>query len=111
MVIKNIKSFTAIKLIDAIINNPQESRRPWMLDLFEKHGKANKSNYRFQFWQHENHPILLDNVEMYNQRLVYLHGNPVRAGFVREPQEWLYSSAIDYHLQDGKGLLDLAGLD
>lgn len=27
MVIKNIKSFTAIKLIDAIINNPQESRR------------------------------------------------------------------------------------
>jgi putative transposase len=51
-----------------------------MLDLFEKHGKANKSNYTFQYWQHENHPILLDNLEMYNQRLVYLHENPVRAG-------------------------------
>ena len=111
MVIKNIKSFTAIKLIDAIINNPHESRRSWMLDLFEKHGKANKSNYRFQFWQHENHPILLDNLKMYNQRLVYLHENPVRAGFVREPQEWLYSRAIDYYIPNGKGLLDSAGLD
>ena len=27
MVIKNIKSFTAMKLIDAVINNPQESRK------------------------------------------------------------------------------------
>lgn len=111
MVIKNIKSFTAIKLTDAIINNPQESRRSWMLDLFEKHRKANKSNYRFQFWQHENHPILLDNLKMYNQRLDYLHENPVRAGFVREPQKWLYSSAIDYYIPNGKRLLDLAGLD
>ncbi len=111
MVIKNIKSFTAIKLIDAIINNPQESRKSWILDLFEKHGKANKSNYRFQFWQHENHPILLDNSKMYNQRLRYLHENPVRVGFVREPQEWLYSSAIDYYVHNGKGLLDLVRLD
>ena len=83
MVIKNIKSFTAIKLIDEIINNPQESRRSLMLDLFEKNGKTNKSNYLFQFWKHEKHPILLDILKMYNQRLVYLHENPVRAGFVR----------------------------
>ena len=100
-----------MKVIDAIINNPQESRRSWMLDLFEKHGKANKSNYRFQFWQHENHPGLLDNLKMNNQRLGYLHESSVRAGFVREPQEWLYSSAIDYYIPNGKGLLDLAGLD
>ena len=46
---------------------------------------------------------------MYNQRLD-LHENPVRAGFVREPQEWLYGSAIDYYISNGKGLLDLAGL-
>jgi len=27
LVLKNIKSFTALKIIDAIINNPQESRK------------------------------------------------------------------------------------
>ncbi len=103
MVIKNIKSFTAMKLIDAIINNPQESRKRWMLDLFEKNGANMKSNFRFQFWQHENHPVLLTNKEMYDQRLVYTHENPERAGFVRQPQDWKYSSAIDYYTAYGKG--------
>ncbi len=52
-VIKNIKSFTAIKIIDAIINNEQERRKKWMLDIFEKRGQENKRNYRYQFWVHE----------------------------------------------------------
>jgi putative transposase len=111
LVIKNIKSFTAIKLIDAIINNQQESRKQWMLDLFEQNGKANKSNYRFQFWKHENHPVLLNNEKMYVQRLNYLHENPVRAGFVTGPQDWLYGSGIDYYTTNGKGLLELVRLD
>ena len=111
MVIKNIKSFTAIKLIDAIINNHQESRKKWMLDIFEERGKINKSNYRFQFWQHENHPVLLNNEKMYNQRINYLHENPVKAGFVSEPQDWMYSSAVDYYTANRKGLLDLIRLD
>ena len=49
MVIKNIKSFTAMKIIDAIINNKQESRKEWMPDIFEKNGQRTKSNFRFQF--------------------------------------------------------------
>jgi hypothetical protein len=39
MVIKNIRGFTSMKIMDAIINNPQESRKAWMLDLFEKNGQ------------------------------------------------------------------------
>lgn len=42
MIIKNIKSFTAMKIIDAIINNSRESRREWLLPLFEKYGAMNK---------------------------------------------------------------------
>jgi putative transposase len=107
LVLKNIKSFTALKIIDAVINNQKESRKGWMLDLFEKNGKANKSNFRFQFWQHENHPVLLDTNEMLEQRINYLHDNPVRAGFVTQPEDWLYSSAIDYYSENEKGLLEL----
>lgn len=106
MVLKNIKSFTAIKIIDAVINSEHESRRSWMLDIFEKNGRENKCNYRFQFWQYENHPILLDSEHKFQQRLDYLHQNPVRAGFVFEPQDWKYSSATDYYT-NLKGLLDL----
>ncbi|MEO7310556.1 MAG: transposase [Chitinophagaceae bacterium] len=111
MVLKNIKSFTAIKIIDAVIKNHQESRKDWLLPLFEQHGKQQKSNFRYQFWQHENHPILLDNKVMYLQRMHYLHENPVRAGFVIHGYDWLYSSAIDYYLEPQKGLLELLILE
>ena len=56
-----------------------------------------------------NHPVLLNTTEMYNQRLNYLHWNPITASYVKEPWHWLYSSAIDYMKKD-KGLLDLVFL-
>ena len=72
--------------------------------------KKSSSNFRYKFWEHENHPVLLDNTEMYNQRLNYLHWNPVTASYITEPWHWFYSSAIDY-FRDKKGLLDLVILD
>ena len=36
---RNIKSFTAMKLIDAIINNSKESRKEYLLHIFETEGK------------------------------------------------------------------------
>ena len=108
MVLRNIKSFTSMKLIDAIINNPKESRKECMLGIFEKNGLESKNNHRFQFWQVGNHPILLDNdANRFDQRLLYLHENPVKAGFVTFPQEWKYSSAIDYYIACD-GLLKLS---
>lgn len=107
---RNIKSYTAMKLIDAIINNPKESRKEHLLHTFEEAGKRSNSNFRYKVWEHENHPVLLDSTEMYNQRFNYLHWNPVTAGFVAEPWHWLYSSAIDY-FTDKKGLLDIIMLD
>ena len=47
---------------------------------------------------------------MYNQRLNYLHWNPVTAGFVDEAWHWLYGSAVDY-FTGKKGLLDILILD
>ena len=81
-----------------------------MHNLLEAAGKKNSSNFRFKLWQHENHPILLDSDVMFNQRLNYLHWNPVTAGFVSEPWHWKCSSAIDY-MTDQNGLLDLVMLD
>jgi REP element-mobilizing transposase RayT len=110
LVLKNMKSFTAIKLIDAIVNNPKESRREYLLNLFEAAGKKSCSNFRFKFWEHENHPVMLAGDGMFDQRLNYLHWNPVTAGFVTEPWHWRYSSAIDYMAQR-KGQLELVMAD
>ncbi|MBM4083459.1 MAG: transposase [Planctomycetes bacterium] len=50
----------------------------------------------FALWQPEHHPKLLVGEEMALQKVRYIHGNPVRAGFVDEPEHWLYSSARNY---------------
>lgn len=110
MVLKNIKSYTALKIIDAIFKNPNESRKEWMLEIFRQCGMGNKSNHQYQFWQHENHPILLDSAEMLQQRMTYLHENPVRAGFVEFAENWKYSSAKDYYTKDQKGLLKIVSV-
>ena len=110
LVLRNMKSFTAMKLIDAIIKNPKESRMENILNAFELEGKKSTSNFRYKFWQHENHPILLDSTLVFNQRLNYLHSNPVTAGFVTEPWHWKLSSALTY-FNNEKGLLDLIILE
>ncbi|MEI9934492.1 MAG: hypothetical protein WDM71_06480 [Ferruginibacter sp.] len=46
----------------------------------------------------------MNNAAIYLRRLNYLHENPVRAGFVNEPAEWRYSSAIDYYSNNNAGL-------
>ncbi|MBT7825761.1 MAG: hypothetical protein HN600_04140 [Bacteroidetes bacterium] len=43
------------------------------------------------------------------QKLDYLHNNPVAEGFVDETYEYKYSSAIDY--SGGKGLINVEIID
>ena len=81
-----------------------------MLNVFESEGKKSSSNFRYKFWEHENHSILLDSLFVYNQRLNYLHWNPVTAGFVIEPWHWKLSSATDY-ITTEKGVLDIVILE
>jgi len=69
---RNIKSFTAMKLIDAVINNSKESRKEYLLHTFATEGKKSCSNFKHKFWEHENHPVLLNSTAMYNQRLNYV---------------------------------------
>jgi putative transposase len=95
-IVRDFKKFTSYKLLDAIKHNPFESKKEWMLWMFERIGSKNTSNERYQFWQNGYHPIELNNVFLIEQRLNYLHENPVRAGFVLSAEEYKYSSARNY---------------
>jgi REP element-mobilizing transposase RayT len=113
-IMRDMKSFTSTTLKKAIINNPQESRKEWMLRLMKQAGTLNKNNKGFQFWQQHNHPILLDSNKLIDQKLDYLpswqagiHNNPVSAGFVDEPEDYIYSSARDYAGQKGNVEVEL----
>ena len=73
-----------------------ESRQKWLVWMMERAGKHNSNNKGFQFWQQDNHPIELWSEEVFQQKLEYIHLNPVAAGFVNQPEDWRYSSAINY---------------
>jgi putative transposase len=95
-IIRDIKKYTSTKIVETIKANQQESRKELLVWLFERAGKRNKQNTNFQFWQQHNQPVELSTNEMIQQRLDYIHNNPVEAGIVLSPEDYLYSSAINY---------------
>ncbi|MHA6249018.1 transposase [Pontibacter sp. CAU 1760] len=84
--LRDFKSYTAQKIIQLIENNPQESRKEWMVYLFKYYAKGSSYNSVFQFWQQHNHPTDLTSAEMIQQTQDYLHANPVEARLVTEAQ-------------------------
>ena len=94
-ILRDFKTFTNKAFIDEL-NNGNDSRKEWVLDLFKKESDAIKRVKYYKVWQDGNHPILLDNNNMIDVRLNYLHQNPVEQGIVFNPEDYIYSSARDY---------------
>ncbi len=103
--LKELKTYTSKQLQKAIAEHNQESRKEWMLWLMERAGLKNSNVKYRQFWQQHNKPIELWSAAVIDQKIDYIHNNPVEAGFVSEPEHWKYSSAIDF--SGGKGLLEI----
>lgn len=98
--IRDLKRHTSRKIVKAIQDNPQESRRDWMLWMFKRAGQKNSNVEENQFWQQNNQPIEIYSLKVFEQKLNYIHNNPVITGFVTDPIDWKYSSARNYGNND-----------
>lgn len=107
-IFRDLKHFTANSILKAIAENPQESRKAWLLWLFEQAGNKNSNNTKYQFWQQHNQPEELTKAFEMEQATDYIHNNPVKAGFVDKAEHYPYSSAVDYSGQIG--LVKLAAM-
>jgi putative transposase len=94
-VIGDFKKFTCRELIKEI-KSSQESRRDWMLPIFQKAGEKNPRNTIYQIWQQNNHAEEVYSPKFTLSKIKYIHDNPVEEGFVERPEDYLYSSAKDY---------------
>jgi len=95
-ILRDLKKFTSVQLLEIIIDNPKESRRNWLKWILKSNGQQNPHNHHYQLWQQHNHPIVLEKNEHMDKALDYIHQNPVKAGFVEQPEDWVYSSAKEY---------------
>ncbi len=80
LLIGDLKRFTSRVILLAIKENPKESRREFLLDFFLKEGLQSSNVKQYQFWRHDNKPIELWSNHMINQKINYVHQNPVEAG-------------------------------
>ena len=93
-----------VHLIYRSIENQRESRKEFLLDYFKKEAAKSSNTTNFQFWRHDNKPIELWSNEVIQQKIDYIHNNPVEEGIVFRPEDYKYSSASDYAGE--KGLID-----
>jgi REP element-mobilizing transposase RayT len=94
-ILRDLKRHSATTILKLIQSEP-ESRKDWMLSIFQKEANKHKRNIKYQFWHHYNHAIELESSKFTLQKLAYIHLNPVRAGYVLDPTHWKYSSQRNY---------------
>jgi putative transposase len=103
-ILRDFKKFTSKAIVDAIKEVP-ESRRDWMLNLFWYAGKNNKKIKYFKVWQDGNDAQEIHTTAFLEEKMNYIHNNPVKAELVGRPEVYLYSSARDYAGE--KGLVEI----
>lgn len=101
ILINQIKSQFSKKFISLLLNNKSEYRKNRLLDMFINEAKATSASKHYKLWQHNNKPIELWSNHVIDQKINYIHNNPVKAGMVARPEHWKYSSARTYLGEEG----------
>ena len=94
--VRDCKKYTAKHILDDIENNNIESRKEWMLHQFKYYASRHSRNELYQLWEHDNHFIELSSPTFTQQKIDYIHENPVKAGWVYKAEDYVYSSASNY---------------
>lgn len=87
--LRDFKSFTSKEILKAIQQNT-ESRRAWMLAVFRAAASNHVRNSNYQLWTHENYAVHIYSDKFIRQKLGYIHNNPVKAGMVHNPEDYVY---------------------
>jgi len=93
-IIRDFKRHTSKAIKDYLGDLRQFSQLFWV-KIFH-----NKERGQHRTWQKGYHPIAIKSEAFFQQKLEYIHYNPVKKGFVEKPEDWKYSSARNYLLDD-----------
>src|SRR6267154_2926585 len=68
--------------------------------------KSTQSDRQYHFWERRPYKSTMYNREVANQKIDYMHYNPVKAGLCENPEDYQYSSAQFYELnKDDWGII------
>jgi len=90
--VSSFKSFTARTLINYLESKNAEL----VLQRLRFTKRAHKADRVYQIWQEGTHAELIWSDRVMQQKLDYIHHNPIKRGYVDLVEHWRYSSARDY---------------
>ena len=70
------------------------------MNRFSFAAKRLKGGVNYKLWQDGFHRFELVSNKMMDQRFDYVHNNPVVEAYVYSPEQWMYSSAAFYILNE-----------
>ena len=94
-ILRDFKRHTSKRIIDAV-QMKGESRRSWLLMIFRYAARKHNRNNNYQVWTHENRAIEIFSNKFIEQKIDYIHKNPVVSGIVANAEDYMYSSARNY---------------
>lgn len=94
-IMRDFKKYTSKRIIDTIITY-LESRREWLLDYFQKSCEHLKRNQKYKVWQDGYHAEICMTNRFIQQKLKYIHDNPVKDKIVENAEQYMFSSARNY---------------
>jgi REP element-mobilizing transposase RayT len=103
-VLRDFKKFTSKEIIKTM-EQIGESRREWLLDKFNFEARRTGRAKNYKVWKDDNHAIAIGDYITIENKMDYIHNNPVTAMIVAKPEDYIFSSAVDY--ADGKGLVNI----
>jgi len=91
--VSSIKSYSAKQIIKQLKADNEYD----ILKIFELYKMKYKTDRKYQIWQEGYHPQEIVDDKMYQNKIHYVHYNPVKAGYVNDICDWEFSSAGDYY--------------
>jgi len=92
-VMRDFKRFSSRTIHDRLREDGRGTVLGWLAAATQR---ARREQDELGLWQDGFHPQELVSRGLFEQKLNYLHANPVRKGLVRCPEDWWYSLAACY---------------
>lgn len=108
-IMRDVKKFTAWQIFDQMEKGIDKK----LLRVFEEAAIGKKDQKR-KLWIRRFDDEVIRDQKMFWTKLNYIHKNPVKAGIVKKVEEYKYSSARNYSLNDHSVLeidTELGGID
>lgn len=87
-IIRDFKRHTTKEIAKTL----REDRRKYILRIINTSLSKNSEDSH-QIWQSGNYPEIIETENFFDQKIDYIHNNPVSKEYVEKPEDWFYSSA------------------